>query len=382
MLTPQLRLPDAAIDIVVANADTILTRSGIAIVDDDRTVEVLRAAGLPFDNGRVRGRVDQLREIVSSAPRSFVQHAQDPALSVGIGAEHPPVFVPVYGPPNVRDDDGHRRSATMADYRELVVMADAAPAIGNTGHLLCVPDDVPEPERYLEMARTHLALSNKPFMGPTSDAQAVLDVVALVSGCFATGGPTDCRLIHLANSIPPLTFTHRLLEVMWASATSHQATIVTSFQLLGLTGPIAVLGSLSQGLAENLIGLALTQLHQPGAPVIFGIYGTPFDMVTMLPRFGDPISQLIQAGAVQLARRLDVPAFGYGGMTSSKFDDAQAGAEGGACTAAAIAADADFVLHTVGWLENGRTTGFAKFRRECDALAEHRPRRGRSEDEW
>jgi trimethylamine--corrinoid protein Co-methyltransferase len=138
--------------------------------------------------------------------------------------------------------------------------------------------------------------------------------------------------------------------------------------MLGATGPAAVLGALTQGMVESLIGVALTQLYRPGAPALFGIYAMPFDMRSMVPRFGDPISATVQSGSVQLARRFGLPAFGYGGLTSSKVDDAQAGAEAGATTLAAIDSGADFVLHAAGWLENGRTAGFAKFRREAEAL--------------
>ncbi|HEY4332265.1 MAG TPA: trimethylamine methyltransferase family protein [Ilumatobacteraceae bacterium] len=365
---PSWQLPDDAIDVVMSNAAVVLRRTGVAIVDDPETEQLLADAGLIDTDHRVRADIEQLLEIAGSAPRTFIQHARNPARSIEIGAGQP-IFVPVYGPPNVRADDGIRRPAMMADYEALVRIAADAAGLATTGHMLCVPHDVLDAERDRAMVIAHLELSDKPLMGATTSGDTVRDVVALVDSYFDHGAAADCRLLHLANSIPPLTFTSRMLGVIRASAALGQATITTSYQLLGLTGPAAVLGALTQGLVENLVGIAITQLVRPGAPVIFGIYGTPFDMRSMLPRFGDPMSDAIQAGAVQLARRLNLPALGYGGMTSSKLDDAQAGLESATCTNAARRAGADVIMHAAGWLENGRTTSFSKFRREAAALA-------------
>ncbi|MCU1394984.1 MAG: putative rane protein [Ilumatobacteraceae bacterium] len=376
-------LPDGAIDRVFLDANQILRRVGVHVHGDAETLERLGDAGAgvtrdPDDaaSGRVRWTLDAARRVVSTAPASFVQHARDPSLSLRVGGGAPTVFTPVYGPPNVIDDHGVRRTATMADYESLVRMADAAPAIGNTGHMLCVPDDIAEVDRPMAMARAHLTLSAKPFLGSTADEQSTRRVIETVlestMGVVAASERVadGCCLLHLCNSIPPLTWRSRMLGVVRASASTGQGCLVASFQMLGAMGPVAVLGALSQGLVEVVVGAALTQLYRPGAPVVVGIYAMPFDMRSMLPRFGDPISWSVQSGSVQIARRLGLPALGYGGTTSSKVDDAQSGAESAMATRMAIDVGADFVLHAAGWLENGRTTGFAKFRREALALAD------------
>ena len=373
-------VPDAALDLAVTNADTILREVGIPVTEDEPTLDLVRAAGAIVTpngdhpgSGRVRWSIGAILEITRTAPESFVQCGRTTAGSVTIGRNAPTVFSPVYGPPNVIDDDGVRRTATMADYRHLVQLAAAAPAIRNTGHMLCVPADVPEPERYLAMAQAHLDACDKPFMGSTADESSTADVIDLVRRTWGPApmdpGHSGCRLLHLCNSIPPLTWRARMLGVMRAAANAGEGCVVASFQMLGATAPASVLGALAQGAAEGLFGAAVTQLLAPGVPVLVGIYAIPFDMRAMVPRFGDPISQLIQSGSVQLARRWHLPALAYGGLTSSKIDDAQAGAEAGIGLRTAVDVGADFVLHATGWLENGRTTGFAKFRREAAALA-------------
>jgi trimethylamine--corrinoid protein Co-methyltransferase len=365
-------LGDSAIDIIIEGADRILGEVGIQ-VDDAETLDHLSVAGATVHpSGRVRWAIGAAREVLATAPRSFELQSRNPALSVRIGGAGP-VFAPVYGPPNVIDDHGARRPATMADYTALVRIASDAAGLQTTGHMICVPSDVDEPERDDVMARAHLAISDKPFMGTTANEDATRSVIELTAAAFTASGiaAPGCRLLHLCNSIPPLTWRSRMLGVLRASGSSGQGTVVASFQMLGATGPVSVLGALSQGLAEVVVGAALTQLYRPGAPVVMGIYAIPFDMRSMLPRFGDPISAFVQSGSAQLARRLGVPALGYGGVTSSKVDDAQAGFESAGATRIAVDSGADFVLHAAGWLENGRTVSFAKFRREAATLQDH-----------
>lgn len=359
---------EATLSLVEDNTGRILTEIGVDLKDDTESLDVLATAGGHVDGQRLKISGNLLREIITaSAPNAFVQHARNPRRSILIG-EGTPVFSPVYGPPKVRDREGRLKNGDVISYQAFVSLAQAASAIGNTGHMICVLNDVPEPKRHLEMARAHLLLSDKPFMGSIASPEALQDVVELTEAAFDYGSATDCRLLHLINPVPPLTYPSNPLKALRAAARAGQGVIVSSFMMLGATAPVGVPGALSQGLAEALVALALTQLYRPGTPVILGIYGIPFDMRSMLPRFGDPISQFIQNGSVQLARRLKIPALGYGGFTSSKTDDAQAGYEGAMATRAAVDAGADFIIHAAGWLENGRSACITKFRRESAAL--------------
>ena len=59
------------------------------------------------------------RELIKTAPSSFIQHARNPDRSVEIGG-NTLVCAPVYGPPFVRDLDGGRRYATIEDFQNFV----------------------------------------------------------------------------------------------------------------------------------------------------------------------------------------------------------------------------------------------------------------------
>lgn len=357
------------LSVIEAAADLILSEVGLRFEGDPETLELLRGFGFEVQGEQVRLDGPVLRRLIAErAPRHFVLQARNAARDVNIGLT-PPVHAPVYGPPNAWAADGARQWGDLALYRQLVAMSHDAPGLANTGHLLCVLNDQPEPLRPFQMALAHLELSDKGFMGPVSSAEdlkAVSQAVAEVYG--RTPGDGACNLLHLINSTPALTYKANPLRCLRAAAIRGEACMITSYMMMGATAPVTVAGSLIQGYAEVMAGLALCQLWQPGTPVVAGIYAVPFDMQYMIPRFGDPASALVQHAAVGLAHRLGVPARGDGGGSSAKTDDAQSGYDGANALFHCHAAGADFILHAAGWLEQGRTVGVAKFRRESAAL--------------
>lgn len=369
-LVPVARMAEDFADLsrIEAAADQILSDIGLRFEGDPETLELLNAAGFPAKGDCVRLDGPALRRLIAThAPRQFVLRARNPSRSLTIGQGM--VCAPAYGAPTVLTLTGDRRAGNLSLYQSLVSMAHAAEGIGNTGHLLCVLNDQPEPLRPFQMALAHLELSDKTFMGPVSSPQDLVDVSVATEEVIALPpGLGACNLLHLINATPPLTYKANPLKCLRAAAERGEGCVVTSYMMMGATSPVTIAGTLAQGYAEVMAGLALCQLWRPGAPVIAGIFGTPFDMQHMIPRFGDPATALIQHLATALARRLGVPVRGDGGVSSAKSDDAQAGYDGGAALMHCQATGADFVLHAAGWLEQGRTMGLAKFRREAMAL--------------
>ena len=363
---------EQGLDIIESGADRILAETGLRFEGDPETLDLWRQHGATVRDDRVFLDGAWLRQVIrASAPRSFRLRGRNPARDTMIGAGHAPVFTPVYGAPHVIDEDGRRSLGSRALYRQLLQASHAAPAIANTGQMICVMDDVPEPRRPLDMALLHLTLSDKPFMGSIASPEAARMVIeATVEAVGRPPRPGEVELLHLINATPPLGYKENPLKCLRAIAFAGQASLVTSYMMLGATGPVTVAGALIQGYAEVLAGLALAQLWRPGAPVMMGLYAIPFDMRAMLPRYGDPASHLLQQYTVQLGRRLGVPVRGEGGVTCAKTDDAQSGAESASTVAASLSAGADFILHGMGWLEQGRCVSLPKLRREAAAIAE------------
>ncbi|RTM05182.1 MAG: trimethylamine--corrinoid methyltransferase [Hyphomicrobiales bacterium] len=363
---------ETGLEAIEKAADRVLEETGIRFMDDPQTLDLLKQAGGVASGDVVRLDGAELRRIVRRhAPARFLLRGRNRARDTPVGEGAAPVFAPIYGAPNVVLDNGVRVAGSRRIYGELVAAAHAAPGLANTGQMICVMEDVAEDRRPLEMLLAHLIGSDKPLMGSIATpaaAEAVIDLTAAAIGRPSL--PGECNLVHLINATPPLTYWPNPLKCLRAIALKGEASMVSSYMMMGATAPVTVAGALIQGYAEVLAGLALAQLWRPGAPVVMGILAYPFDMRRMLPNFGDPASQLVQFHAAELGRRLGVPVRGDGAITSAKVDDAQSGAEGGRVVSAALASGAHFILHAAGWLEQGRTVSFAKFRRDAAALAE------------
>ncbi|MET4691899.1 trimethylamine methyltransferase family protein [Sinorhizobium fredii] len=368
------RLPDedaSIVDAIETAADRVLEEVGIRFQDDSETIDAFVQIGAVAEGDVVRLDGAELRRIIrEKVPGSFRLRARNPLRDTIVGGAEGPIFAPIYGAPDVLLENGNRVKGTRDIYHRLMTIAHSSPGLSNTGHMICVMDDVPEACRPLEMALAHLTLSDKPFMGSIASPAVASEIIELTHA--SVGRPTkpgECNLVHLINCTPPLTYWENPLKCLRAIAVKGEASMVSSYMMMGATAPTTVAGALIQGYAEVLAGIALTQLWRAGAPVVMGILGLPFDMRSMLPSFGDPASQLVQIYAAKLGRRLGVPVRGDGAITSSKVDDAQAGYEGGRALSSSVASGASFVLHSAGWLEQGRCVSVDKFRRDASAIA-------------
>ena len=64
--------------------------------------------------------------------------------------------------------------------------------------------------------------------------------------------------------------------------------VLTPFTLAGAMAPVTVAGAVAQQNAEALLGIALTQLVRPGAPVIYGGFTSNVDMKSGAPPSARP----------------------------------------------------------------------------------------------
>ena len=362
VLTPE------AIEIIEANAETILWEIGVNFPEQPEARARWRDAGAEVEGDRVRIPRGLARKLCATAPRSFTQHARNPARNVEIGGRNL-VLAPVYGPPFVRDPGGARRYATIADFRDFVRLGQMTRWLHHSGGTVCEPTDVPVNKRHLDMLLAHMTLSDKPFMGSVTAPERAADSVEMARLLF--GGEfvdTQCVMTSLVNFNSPLTFDATMMGALEVYAAAGQACILSPFIVGGAMAPVTVAGTLTQVLAEVLTGVAYSQLIRPGAPVIFGAFVTSIDMASGAPTFGTPEASLITWGAGQLARRLGVPYRSAGGFTGSKLPDAQAGYESANSLQMGLTAGVNFMLHACGWLEGGLVASVEKYIMDADQL--------------
>jgi trimethylamine--corrinoid protein Co-methyltransferase len=362
-------LDEEGLSIIERNADTILQEIGIEFRDEPEALELWKKAGADVQGTRIKFPRGLPRSIIQkSAPREYIQYARNPERNVQIGG-NATVFAPVYGPPFVRDLDGGRRYATIADFQNFVKLAYMSPSLHHSGGTVCEPVDLPVNKRHLDMVYSHMKLSDKPFMGSVTAPERAEDTVEMAKILFGADFVAKNTVItSLINANSPMVWDGTMLGAMKVYARNMQACITTPFILAGAMSPVTAAGTLAQVLAEVLAGAGTSQLYHPGAPVIFGVFASSISMQSGAPTFGTPEPTLVSLAAAQLARRLGIPFRTGGSLCGSKIADAQAAYESAQTLLPTLQAGTNFVLHGAGWLEGGLSAGYEKFIMDADQL--------------
>jgi trimethylamine--corrinoid protein Co-methyltransferase len=350
-------------------ADQILEEIGVEFRGDEEALRLWREAGADIEGERVRFPRGLPRSIIQASVRpQFTQVARNPARSVEIGGKSL-VFVPAYGPPFVRDLEGGRRYASLADFENFVKLAYMSPALHHSGGTVCEPVDVPVNKRHLDMVYAHMRHSDKPFMGSVTAPERAEDTVAMCRILFGEQFVDEnCVVINLINMNSPLVLDATMSGALRVYAAANQCSIVTPFIISGAMGPVTLAGALAQSHAEALAGIALTQLVRAGSPVVYGNFLSSMSLLSGAPTMGMPEPALGYLAIGQLARRLGVPLRCGGSLTASKIADAQAAQESADSLMPAIQGGANFILHAAGWLEGGLVMGYEKFVMDADHL--------------
>ncbi len=366
---PDLEILNAeAIEIIEANAETVLEEIGVNFVDNPAALARWKDAGADVDGDRVRLPKGLARDLCRTAPATFTQHARNPERNVVIGGRNL-VLAPVYGPPFVRDQRGGRRYAKMEDFRNFVKLGQMSKWLHHSGGTVCEPTDVPVAKRHLDMLHAHMTLSDKPFMGSVTEPSRAEDSVEMCEILFGADFVRDNTVMtSLININSPLTFDGVMMGALEVYAAANQAAIISPFIVGGAMAPVSVAGTLTQVLAEVMAGVAYSQLIRPGAPVIFGAFVTSIDMNSGAPTFGTPEAAQITYGAGQLARRMGLPYRSAGSFCGSKLPDAQAAYETANSLNLGLFSGVNFMLHACGWLEGGLVASFEKYVMDADQL--------------
>ncbi len=152
-----------------------------------------------------------------------------------------------------------------------------------------------------------------------------------------------------------------MLDAQFEYCAARQPVVLTPFLLMGAMSPVSIPATLTQQMAEALTGIALSQLINPGCPVIFGSFLSNIDMQSGSPQFGTPESAVGLLCTGQIARHFGLPVRSGGGLTSSQMPDAQAAYEGLMTMLPTFLAGINWVMHTAGWLDGGLVASYEKF---------------------
>jgi trimethylamine--corrinoid protein Co-methyltransferase len=307
----------------------ILENIGLEFLDSE-AFSYWQKAGAKTDPLTRRVRLDRglVLDLVAKAPTQFILHARNPAHNLILGGNHIN-FATVGAVPYYSDLDHGRRPGTLADFQRMVKLGQICGPIHIIEGLLVEPQDVPVPARNLEKGLAVFTYSDKVMTTAAHGRVSATDYVNMAAIVFGGLDIIHQRPVFASNVNvnSPLRYDERMLGALLVYARHGQPCIITPFILAGAMGPITLAGAIAQQNAEALAGIALTQLINPGVPVIYGGFTTNIEMQSGSPAFGTPEGALALLAGAQLARFYGLPYRGSGSLNTAKTPDAQAAAE-------------------------------------------------------
>jgi trimethylamine--corrinoid protein Co-methyltransferase len=367
---PLCPLSDDQLEAVHDASMRLVEQQGIEVMSE-RARKLFRAAGAEVEeaSGIVRLDRELLLGLVGTAPSEFLLTPRNPAHAVRIGG-NAINFGLVSGPPNVHDCIKGRRPGNYEDYCSLIKMAQSFNVISFLGNQATAPQELPANNRHLDTCRANILYTDKIWncvsigAGRTRDAA---EIMALSRGLTLEEMAESPGAITNINVNSPRKLDEHMAEGAMQMAELGQATIVTPFTLMGAMTPVTMAAALAQQNAEALVGIALTQLVRPGAPVVYGGFTSNVDMRSGAPAFGTPENCKANMAGGQFARRYGLP-YRTSACNASNTVDGQAVYETQFALWGAVTGYGNLVYHAAGWLEGGLVASFEKVVMDVETL--------------
>ncbi|MBQ4825981.1 trimethylamine methyltransferase family protein [Leisingera sp. HS039] len=358
----ELLNPDQT-DQLHATSMRILSEAGIRVMGDN-VMDIFECAGAIVDRDSKTIRMDEslVMEALKTVPHTFTLTARNRAKQITLGGNNV-TFGLVAGPPNVHDCINGRRSGNLTDYQNFIKLAHHFNAIHLIGNQVTAPLELPANNRHLDTYLANLTYSDLSFHCSAIGRGRALDginMMAITRGQRPEDMKEDPGVITIISVNSPRLFDDAMGDGLIAMAEYGQPVTVTPFTLMGAMTPVTLPAALAQQNAEALFGVVLTQLVNPGTPVMYGSFTSNVDMRSGAPAFGTPENAKANIAGGQLARRYGIP-YRTSNANASNAVDLQAAYETMMGTWGAVLGGANVIYHAAGWLEGGLTASYEKF---------------------
>lgn len=332
MIRPALRLlSPETVEGVVDEAVALLEDPGVR-VHSEGALALLGDHGARVDPQAKVARIpgDMVYRAVETAPSSFSLYDFEgqPRVHYGDDDVH---FDPGSAAIEVLDYGATAsRAPVTADFVRFIRLADALDALDAVATSLVCAD---VPEEIADLYRLYLVLlyARKPVVTGAFAVQTwhtMKEMLVVMAGSEEALAQKPTAVFDVCPS-PPLLWSEITCENLMDCARYRIPAELVSMPLTGATGPATLLGSIVQHAAENLSGVVIHQLTNPGAPIVWGGSPAAFDMRTGTTPMGAIETIMIDCAYAQVGKHLGLPTHAYLGMSDAKVVDAQCGLESG-----------------------------------------------------
>jgi len=340
----------------------VLERTGI-VFKHEEALKVFEGAGAHVDYKAQKVYIPNhlVKEALKKAPSRVIWHARNPEKTI-VFEDDRIHFGPVCTPAFIYDlETGFRRNSTAKDFENIVRIMDYLERIDD-GYGVVHIMDVPDHAAHAYAMLLQIKNTDKPIRGRARGSTIARDCLNMIS--MVAGGEEELRrrpmLICMLNPTSPLQWDRVMIEGMMEYVKLGQIVIPSPEIMSGATGPVTLAGTIMQHNAEVLSMITLTQLINPGTPVLYGVVSTVMDMKSAMTRLGGPELGIMHVCLAQLAKMYNLPCRGAAGGTDSKTLDIQAGYETAFNLTLAVLAGFNFITYAVGALDFSLSVSYEK----------------------
>jgi len=328
----------------------VLQRVGVD-VHDEKAREILVKGGAQADGLRMRIPESMVKQALSTAPKSIILYDRKGNVAIQAGK-----YKTYYGGGsdclNILDHhSGQRRRPLLTDVRAASILMDALPEIDFVMSAF-LPEDVDQ--RIYDRYQMEVMLNNtiKPIVFVTPDFEGC---VAAIEMCEAVAGGAEAFqrkpfATCYINVTSGLIANQEALQKCMFLAQKGLPQLYIPLNAGGVNSPHTTAGCMATMDAGVLLGIVLSQLVHPGAPIaVPGWNGGPYNLQTMV---GNYVLADEQGVPTSMGRYYDLPVFGLGGSTDSKVMDQQCAFEATLSLMTALLNGAN-IVHDVGFMDAG-----------------------------
>jgi len=331
----------------------------------DATLDMLSNGGIKLDHEKSRIYFDRNLVMAQAdlAPEQVVLHSRDGNNDLDLKQHR--VYLGTGGAAvKILDlETGNARSTTLNDLYQLGRLTDRLDNI----HFFvrpCVPTDIPVTEYDVNALFAGLKATTKHFMiGVTNEEtlHKVLDIAAMVAGGMNKLVEKPFISIIACFAISPLKLCTQSTLIMLEAVRNRIPVALSAAPMAGSTSPVTMAGTLAQLHAEQLAGITICQLINPGAPILYGGIPGRANLRSLAYLGGAVECGMMNAAIHQLAHHIKVPNYNSSGLTDSKIPDAQASWEKALTTVLTAMGGSNYVHHAAGMLESMLAVAYEQY---------------------
>jgi trimethylamine--corrinoid protein Co-methyltransferase len=356
-------LTESQIKTIHESALRVLERTGVK-VNTKTGREHFKRAGANVDEstGIVRMPRTMVEDAIASAPHRLVLCGRDPKHDAILEGSN--VYLGTGGTAiNVLDmETGKRRQSTTEDVAMMALLTDALENV----HVFTInvfPNDIKIVDE-VDANRFYWSLRNtsKHVMGGIYTMKGLQEAIEMST---MLAGSLDALRERPFVSFITLVISPLKMDGLYGDMTCYLAelglpVVVPTEPLCGVSSPITLASNVLMHVAESLAGVTLTQVINPGCPVMFGSVGSITDMRTMGHVSGAIERGIINAAVSQMAIYYRLPNYSTAGMTDAKSVDCQAGYESGMMNLLVAMSGANYIHDAAGLMEFDLTASYEK----------------------